>query len=953
MADINPMAHNTWTPVTRRSGTRASLRRPRPDGEPRSLQALMRRPVRASLAALLVVAATVVAVNVVVLTVLAPNSTQAAKVLAALQDGHVAMVNQETGLRAYLATRDEQFLGAYRQGMDDLRQLDAQLIGWAQDDEEMAAWVDELQTAEWKWIDEWATPLLQESPDVGDVKALTAVLLEGKNLFDEYRAAEASAREAVAERRATTLRRTLLVLQAGTGVGVVVAAVVAVAVRRANRRVSEEILPPIQRLRSLLSDLAEGDADTSVVPAGPLELRKMAVDVNTLSDALRLRGELVAAREEELVTARDEAESAGQAKTAFLATMSHEIRTPLNAVLGLTDLLLTTELTDLQRGHLETVSRSGDSLLTLVNDVLDFSKIEAGELDLDEAPFDLADLVYDVAQLFAGQAAAKGIDLLVDIRTADEQHVVGDALRLRQVLMNLVANAIKFTPRGHVVVRVTGAAREGGLDARIAVLDTGIGIPEQHRDRLFRSFSQVDGSTTRVYGGTGLGLAISQRIVQAMGGEITVDSEVAVGSTFTVAVPLGVTVAPDDVPPAVSLAGCRVLAVDDNATNLEILEHQLSRAGASVVLVGSPGEALRLCATADGARFDICLLDQHMPGMSGEELARRLRETPATADLPLVLLSSVTAVSAGAAGFFAARLHKPVHPDRLLRTLCTVLQPAASCDKPARDVAGPVERVDDGAGLRVLIAEDHEVNAQLMQLYLRQLGHRSERVADGRAAVAAVREGTYDVVLMDAQMPVLGGADATAQIRALPVKQPAVIAVTASVLASDREAFLAAGVDDFLTKPLRLAVLDGALGKLFPDVAGHGVPVPASPAPTADDPLDRDVVEELRDLGDEGFQQVYTRYADNLDSWVAGLVAAATEAPGADDENSAPRLAHRLKGSSASLGASELAGLCQRIEGIDGLPAGEREQLLGALRAEAGRVMTAVRTLLQSAPVGA
>ena len=912
---------------------------------PRSLQALMRRPARVGLAALLVVAATMVTLNVVVVAVLAPQSTQAARMLAALQDGYVAMVDQETGLRGYAATHDEQFLEPYRRGAADVRTLDHQLLAAAADDPELMSLVLDLRGAEQAWTSGWAYPLLVSPPAVGDEPALSAVLLEGKALFDRYRQVQWDARVVVDERRAAASLHTRRVLAVGTGLGVLVAGAVALGVRRANRRVREEILPPIQQLRSQLSDLSAGDVDICVVPTGPAELREMAVDVNALSEALRLRGEQVAAREEQLVTARDEAERAGQAKTAFLATMSHEIRTPLNAVLGLTDLLLTTELTALQRGHLETVSRSGDSLLTLINDVLDFSKIEAGELDLDEASFDLAELVYDVGQLFAGQAAAKGIDLLVDVRVAEGRQVVGDSLRLRQVLMNLVSNAIKFTPRGHVVVRVTGTVCEAALDARIAVLDTGIGIPDEHRDRLFRSFSQVDGSTTRVYGGTGLGLAISQRIVQAMGGEITVDSEVAVGSTFTIGVPLGLVAVSDAAAPVVSLAGCRVLAVDDNATNLEIVEHQLSRAGATVVLADGPDRALELLAA--GERFDVCVLDQHMPGTSGDQLARRLHDSPDTADLPLVLLSSLTTVSAGTAGLFAARLHKPVHPDRLVSALCAVLLPAGD---PMPGTPAVPER-PEGAGLRVLVAEDHDVNAQLMEMYLRQLGHRSDRVGDGRAAVAAVREGGYDVVLMDAQMPVLGGADATAQIRALPGAQPAVIAVTASVLASDRAAFVAAGADDFLSKPLRLAVLDAALGRLFPGLAGRGAPV-AAVDPVAG-PLDADVVEELRDLGDEGFCQVYTRYVDHLDGWVDALVTAATSGTAPDADDSAPRLAHRLKGSSASLGAVALAALCQRIEGIDALPAADRPLLLGDLRSEAARVSAAVHTLLAEAPVSA
>ena len=392
----------------------------------------MRRPVRVGLAALLAVTATVVALNVVVVAVLMANWSRAGQVLVALEDGHIAMLDQETGLRAFLIARDRQFLLPYEQGAADLAELDAKMVEWSDGDDDLAVWVDRLRDAERQWVQEWATPLLQVQPEIGDQESLTAVLLQGKELFDEYRDVEAGARDVLEARREAAIEQTRLVLGIGTAVGIAVASAVALVVRRANRRVGDEILPPIQRLRDQLSELAEGDVDRSVVPAGPVELRKMATDVNTLSDALRLRGELVAAREEQLVAARDEAERAGQAKTAFLATMSHEIRTPLNAVLGLTDLLLTTELTELQRGHLETVSRSGDSLLTLINDVLDFSKIEAGELDLDEAPFDLAEMVYDVGQLFAGAAAAKAIDLLLAVRPVRASQLSGTGWRRRQ-----------------------------------------------------------------------------------------------------------------------------------------------------------------------------------------------------------------------------------------------------------------------------------------------------------------------------------------------------------------------------------------------------------------------------------------------------------------------------------------------------------------------------------------
>ena len=948
------MAETISMTRTRRTATRRAR-------GPVTLNALMRRPVRVAVAALLVVTAMIVATNLAVLAAFTPQAGRAVAVSTALDRAEVAMVDQETGLRGFLLTGDREFLAPYEEGVAALRSLDAEMAQATRDDPELTSWVERLLAAEREWTEQWAEPTLRTPPSASDSTAMVVSLLKGKDLFDRYREVEAGAQRVVDHRREVAVDRMRTVLALGTLAGLLVAVAATLRVRTVDRRTSAQTGPPFLALRGQLSHLAAGDVDARLVPTGPLELRTMGADVNTLGDALRTRGELVASREAELVAARDEAERAGQAKSAFLATMSHEIRTPLNAVLGLTDLLLTTELTELQRGHLETVSRSGDSLLSLINDVLDFSKIESGELDLDEAPFDLEALVYDVAQLFAAQAATKDLDLLVDIRATQGREVVGDALRLRQVLSNLVSNAIKFTSRGHVVVRVTGDVRpDDRLDLRIVVADTGIGIPLEHRDRLFRSFSQVDDSATRAYGGTGLGLAISQRIVSAMGGAITVDSTAGVGSTFTVVFPLALEPQPAEGARVPSLRGCRVLVVDDNPTNLEILDHQLGRAGASVVLVDSAEQALQ--RLSGGEVFDLCVTDQHMPVMTGVELAQRARKVPTGEALPFVLLSSVATVPAGLEGLFAARLHKPVHPERLLSTVRGALAtvPVAGSAAERTCWRGGGTPVPDGGGLRVLIVEDHDVNAQLMELYLDQLGHRSDRVVDGRAAVAAVEASTYDVVMMDAQMPVMGGADATARIRALPGHQPVVIAVTASVLASDRAAFAAAGADDFLSKPVRLAVLQAALGAVVA-VPSTDVDTRVDPAeeptaaPAESGPLDPEVVEELRDLGEEGFTQVYTRFADHLDAWVAELLTAAdpTAGPASDEAVSAAGLAHRLKGSSASLGAAELAALCARVEGLDALSESERSELLTELPQEAARVGVAVRALLQGTPVGA
>ena len=628
----------------------------------------------------------------------------------------------------------------------------------------------------------------------------------------------------------------------------------------------------------------------------------------------------------ELVVARHRAEQAAQAKGEFLANMSHEIRTPLNAILGMTELATRTKLTDEQREYLFAVKSASQALLDIVNDVLDFSKIEARRMDLDHVPFDLRESVGDTVRLLALRAVEKGLELAFSIAPDVPEVVIGDPGRLRQVLVNLLGNGIKFTESGEIVLSVTreDPTKRGAVRLHFSVRDTGVGVPTERREEIFEAFVQADSSATRRFGGTGLGLAIAARLVEMMEGRIWLESNDTGGSTFHFTANFA---APEaeaaPAPPrqparAVALENLAVLVVDDNATNRRILEEMIAGWRMRPIALARPADAL--VALVDPARgIDLVLTDYQMPEMDGIELARRIRRLPGHERTPILMLTSVgrpEEVERSREAGIDACLTKPVKHSDLLEAIAS-----ACVGEHAEAEPAPVASAAKAAAVRplhVLVAEDNPANRKLVVTLLAQRGHRVATAVNGREAVDAVARagrGGFDLVIMDGQMPEMDGFEAARAIRAwektigghLPI-----LALTAHAMTGDRERFLAAGMDDYLTKPIDLDALVQA-------VEGAAPPVPAAPSAPAvpavrGEPSPFDEAQALARTGGDAalLREIIALFRADATKTLRRIEAALRK-PDAERMREA---AHALRGSAATIGATALSETAQQLEAL-------------------------------------